>query len=365
MKHGNKRPKMNKKTKKIKSIFYALLCFFLMGSCQSGDNADQSKPIKVIIDTDMGSDCDDVGALALLHRYADLGKVEILGCIYSSGKVPYGAGVIEAINIYYGRPEIPIGAYWGNDLGDPVDKMNAEMLAKDTSRFKNSIIFNTDAQEQTRLNRKLLLIEEDNSIDYITIGHTKGLYDLLVSEPDDISPLTGFELARKKVRRWIALGALRANNTDQHFVKDWNFFFNGTAESTEYLVNHFPRPIFFINAGTNILTGKSLQTSPEGNIVRTAYESWLWNYEEKTLDDQRPSWDIVTVYFAVEGFGAYLQPENPGWLEFDAKKGCRWIIGENDKQHNYIIEQPNIRDPFADYLNKMISNRPLLNYDYR
>jgi hypothetical protein len=56
---------------------------------------------------------DDAGALAVLHVYGDRGFaeiIEIIGCIYSSGKVPYGAGVVEAINIYYGRPEIPIGA---------------------------------------------------------------------------------------------------------------------------------------------------------------------------------------------------------------------------------------------------------------
>ena len=35
----------------------------------------------------MGSDCDDVGALALLHAYAELGEAEILGVIYSSGAV--------------------------------------------------------------------------------------------------------------------------------------------------------------------------------------------------------------------------------------------------------------------------------------
>jgi hypothetical protein len=62
--------------------------------------------------------CADAGALALLHRYADLDKAEIIGCIYSSGRVPYGAGIIEAINIYYGRPDIPIGAYYGDEVGD-------------------------------------------------------------------------------------------------------------------------------------------------------------------------------------------------------------------------------------------------------
>ena len=51
----------------------------------------------------MGSDCDDVGALAMLNEYANRGQVEILGVIYSSGAVPYGTGIIDAINRYYGN----------------------------------------------------------------------------------------------------------------------------------------------------------------------------------------------------------------------------------------------------------------------
>ena len=35
----------------------------------------------IILDTDMGSDCDDAGAMALLHHYAAEGKVDILGKI--------------------------------------------------------------------------------------------------------------------------------------------------------------------------------------------------------------------------------------------------------------------------------------------
>ena len=34
--------------------------------------------IKLMFDTDMGSDCDDAGALALLHELATLGECEIL-----------------------------------------------------------------------------------------------------------------------------------------------------------------------------------------------------------------------------------------------------------------------------------------------
>jgi hypothetical protein len=313
---------------------------------------------KVIFDTDMGSDCDDVGALALLHAYAGAGKVSILGCIYSSGKVPFGAGITEAINIWYGAPDIPIGAYYGNEVGDPVDKMLAEKLAKDTAAFKNKIIYNTDAIEQTRLNRKLLSAQEDNSVTYITVGHTKGLYELLVSQPDDISHLKGADLIRLKVKRWVALGALNARNEKGLYVKDWNFFFNETARYTAYLLEQFPCPVFFVDGGSEVYTGKSLMATPAGNIVRTAYRDWLWNVERKTLADQRPSWDLVTVYFAVEGLGQYLEKYEHGQLEFDPEKGCRWTTNHNNPFHFFVRQKEGTNKSFSDYLNEKLLYDP-------
>jgi hypothetical protein len=72
----------------------------------SSGRADGPVPVKILFDSDMGSDCDDAGALALLHTLADEGKAEIVGCVFSSGRVPYGAAVMEAINVYYGRPHL-------------------------------------------------------------------------------------------------------------------------------------------------------------------------------------------------------------------------------------------------------------------
>ena len=89
------------------------------------------------------------------------------------------------------------------------------------------------------------------------------------------------ELTNKKIKKWIALGALKASNKERYYVKDWNFFFNGTAEYTKFVVENFPRPIYFIDAGSDIMTGKSLIKTLNGNIVRTAYRDWLWNVEKK------------------------------------------------------------------------------------
>lgn len=342
-------------------IYLVFVSNFLFGCKDSSVSSEE--PIKIIFDTDMGSDCDDAGALALLHQYVDQGKADIIGCIYSSGKVPYGAGIIEAINIYYGRPDIPVGANYDDEVGDPVDKMTAGKLVRDTVAFGNSILLNTDAQEQTRLNRKLLASAEDGSITYVTIGHTKALYDLLVSEPDDLSSLTGEELIRKKISRWVALGALGANNNEGHYKKDWNFFFNQTAPYTKYLVDYFPVPVYYIDAGKDVMTGKSLKHTPPGNILRTVYRDWLWEVSEYTLDDQRPSWDLAAVYFAVEGTGNYLINQGSGKLEFDVDKGCRWKKETSEVSQFFITQKEGVNDSFASYLNEMISKTPV-NFNY-
>lgn len=293
----------------FRSLVMGVLIFFT--SCHKSQNSNSESP-KIIFDTDMGSDCDDAGALALLHAYADSGKAELIGCIYSSGAVPYGAGIIEAINIYYGRPAIPIGANHEKEVGDPVDKMQTEKLAKDTAAFKNTIINNRDAGEQTRVNRRLLAAAEDTSIIYLTVGHTKGLYDLLVSEPDDISPLNGYELTAQKIKKWVAMGAVGAK---EDYSKDWNLFRNGTARYSKYLAENFPRPVYFSPSGAKVMTGSSLKNSAPGNIVRTAYRDWLWGIGKRTLDDQRSSWDLIAVYYAVEGLGDF-------W-KLMGKGGCR------------------------------------------
>ncbi len=210
---------------------------------------------KIILDTDMGSDCDNVRALALLNEYSNQEKAEIPGVIYSSGAIPYGVGVIDAINKYNGNNNIPIGANYDKSLGDPVDEMEAEKLSKDTSAFKNRFILNTDVPEQTQLIRSLVSEQKDNSVVYVTIGHTKGLYDFLTSEPDTISDLSGYKLAKKKIKKWVALGALNACNKEGYHVKDWNFFFNGTDSYTKYLVDNFPNPIYFVDGGNNVMTG--------------------------------------------------------------------------------------------------------------
>ena len=39
---------------------------------------DKTEKVKIIFDTDIGGDCDDAGALAMLHRLCDKGEAQLL-----------------------------------------------------------------------------------------------------------------------------------------------------------------------------------------------------------------------------------------------------------------------------------------------
>src|ERR1700730_828181 len=74
-----------------------------------------TKPVSIIFDSDMGPDYDDVGAIALLHAFADQGKVRILATIASTKYINVGP-VLSVFNTYFKRPGIPIGVPKGDAL---------------------------------------------------------------------------------------------------------------------------------------------------------------------------------------------------------------------------------------------------------
>ncbi|MGA1238366.1 MAG: nucleoside hydrolase, partial [Limisphaerales bacterium] len=63
---------------------------------------------KIILDVDAAEDVDDIGAIATLHALANQNEAEILGILISSNN-EWVAPCVDAINTYYGRPNLPIG----------------------------------------------------------------------------------------------------------------------------------------------------------------------------------------------------------------------------------------------------------------
>lgn len=66
------------------------------------------EPTRIIFDTDITGDVDDVLALAMLHALADRNECTIEAVTVSKIN-PLTAPFVDAVNTFYGRPDIPIG----------------------------------------------------------------------------------------------------------------------------------------------------------------------------------------------------------------------------------------------------------------
>ena len=244
-----------------------VIVFFCLGA---HDSISQSK--KIIYETDMCLDVDDVGALAMLHAMADQGEVEILAITFNEVH-PDGAAAIDAINTWYGRPDIPVGIY------------KDQLTAPDSSKYLGPVatfphdLTNETAPTALDLYRKTLTEQPDKSVTIISVGFLNNVHDLLKAEPD---------LVAKKVREMVVMGAL---NND-----GFNLWRHDLVSQSEYVIRNWPTPLVISQHGGSTKTGTKLSDSAAENPVREAFYQWFdQSYKG------RSSWDQVAVLYGVRG----------------------------------------------------------------
>src|SRR5690554_7158165 len=111
------------------------------------------KKLKVLLDTDLGGDCDDAGAIALLHVFERKSKVEILGMTHTTS-APWGPAGIDIINQFYDNQHIEIGATSRKDfLTD--DKYNL-FLEKMYNKFPSKYRDRLEVEDAVNLMRRKL-----------------------------------------------------------------------------------------------------------------------------------------------------------------------------------------------------------------
>ncbi len=124
----------------------------LISGCTNKPKENIKQPVKIILDTDLGPDYDDVGALAFLHAMADSGKVEILATV-SSNKQELVAPSIDVINTYFGRPDLPIGAPKGNGVNLGSSQHWADSIV---AKYPHTINSTDDVPDATLIYRRVL-----------------------------------------------------------------------------------------------------------------------------------------------------------------------------------------------------------------
>ena len=290
-------------------------------------------PPKVILDTDMTGDCDDAGAFAVAHALADNGELEILGCIASYGAVPYIPGCIDAINTYYGRGDLPIGAET-SDYGRP-ESHYVEAIAKDQTRYGHDVVSKADVPDHITVYRQLLAAQPDHSVTIITLGRLKGIYDLVTSPPDAISDLDGTTLVKQKVDRLVCMGGRYPNHDRKRSA---NFGTFGGDLYTKKAIEAWPLPILFtgFEVGREIMTGTKIIEQDDENPVARAYRLWFEGTKNQPKPYRRPSWDQTAVLLTARGTEPWWDLVTTGYNHIHDEFGINEWLPSPDKDHAYV-----------------------------
>ncbi len=315
-----------------------IICFALVQAQKA------TTPAPIIFDSDMGPDYDDVGAITILHAFADSGKVNILATVAST-KYAGVAGVMNVFNTYFKKPNIPIGVPKGKalELRD-FQHWTDTLLAK----FPHKIKSNDDVPDAIEVYRKALASQPDKSVVIVTVGFLTNLSNLLQSKADKYSPLDGKALVAQKVKQLVCMGG--------RFPAGSEFNVNQDAPASQYTYTNWPTPIIFsgfeigvkIKAGIPLIHNPLIANSP----VKKVFSISIPMAAEDSLG--RMSWDETAVLTACGGYESYYKLQY-GHIIVAADGSNTW--SNEGKQQAYLIEKEN---PFVVevVINQLIMHQP-------
>jgi inosine-uridine nucleoside N-ribohydrolase len=298
--------------------------------------------VKYILDTDLASDCDDAGALAVANVLARNGEAELLAVMGSTGG-PYVAPAVSAINTWYGHGDVPIGTlrdptFWvGGGPDQPAGWKNYESynrrLAEAYSvRFKTGDAY----PDAVVLYRQILAKQPDQSVVINTIGPLPNLANLMRSGPDEHSPLSGTDLIRAKVRTLVVTGGRQPAGTSSNFSKE------NAGPIAKAVIDGWPGRIVFVGNEVGHTVNTTWRRNAEANRDNPARMAYVHYYGGK---DPKPhhTADQAGVLYAIRGTGELYELVEGGHLACDDKGHTRWVDAPAEgRQHAYVRKRPGV-----------------------
>lgn len=295
---------------------------------------------RIILDTDIGVDVDDAGALAVLHALADRGEATILATV-SNTYDPYAAAAIDVINTYYGRPNLLVGRNANKGQLSKATpwwrKNDAHFVRQLAQRFPH----NTNLKKipsAVSVYRKALASQPDGSVTVVSVGFMSNLADLLASGPDKYSRLSGKALVKRKVKELVIMGGTYPGS-------DRDLYLKGTSKHgitplvAKRVLDSWPTKMTFAagNVCGDVTTGQSLaRKTPKSNPVRESYKLFF-----KKEGVGRDSWDPCAVLYAVRGFSGpggryFAMPNVNKHLEINKSGTTRWVAPNNGRHQRLV-----------------------------
>ena len=301
----------------------------------------------LFIDTDLGGDCDDVGALALANIFHNKNLIEILGMTHTTS-LNWGWNCIDIVNRHYGNDNINVGVtsrknYCVENTNRYAEKMtkalgDVELLNK---KYPNSI----------KLMRKTLANALKNSVTMVFIGQLANASDLLDSLADEISSLSGVELVKEKVDKIVVMGGLfkEEDETVMFCGNEYHSEYNIVCDvdSSKNVVKKCPVPLVFsdFKVGYQIHTG--------GPLLKENNLSHPVTFAYKTFQNSpRESWDLLALWYAALGCDDMFTVSNKGIVSI-LDDGTT-IFNENEFGNHYYLRLNNSIDNIVNKIDNVL-----------
>ncbi len=285
---------------------------------------------KIIFDTDFGGDADDLGALAMLHTFIDTGECELLAIMCWSTEI-YAVPAMDAVNRFYNHPDIPMGT-----RKDSTQIVNWNYSKPIADKFPHQRTHN-NVPDAIVLYRQILAKSSDKEVTIITVGPLKNIQNLINSEPDSISNLTGKELISQKVKEFVIMGGKYPSG-------EWEWNFEGAMPGvTKFVIPNIPVPITFsgFEVGLPIKTGEIFNAINPNTPLYVGFlhfsnnAPWMKKYYTGKIIDNA-SFDQTAVLYAVKnGIGEYWDKLTDSACIPDEKGGNVWVKTKNSN-HSYL-----------------------------
>ena len=326
-------------------IFF-IACISLY-SCQNKTDKQGNQKTNIIMDTDFGPDYDDVGAITVLHAYADSGYVNILATIAST-KHANVAAALSVFNTYFNRPYIPVGVPKGEARTDyDVQHWTDTIVA----RYPHAVKTNENAMDAVQLYRKILSSQSDSSVTIVTTGFLTNVANLLLSPPDQYSTLSGKELIKKKVRQMVTMGGSFPKG------KEYNICTDSTASKTAF--DNWPTKIIFSGAeiGAKIKTGIPLicNNNIKNSPVKDVFRICIPMCPADSLG--RMSWDETAILVACKGVSPFYELVK-GEIIINKGGSNSW---DSEGQRDFYLKEKCPVKKVQDLLNQLMMHQPVLN----
>ncbi len=327
----------------MRAAWRTLIAGTTMLGLLAGLPARGAEPVGLIFDTDICGDCDDVLALGMIHALETRGACRLLAVTVTvdNEKAPR---FVDAVNTFYGRGDVPIGVVGkGGVLLDGKYMVLADQKDDGRLRYPHDL---KSAPPATTVLRKALASRADQSVVIAQVGFSTNLAALLDSPPDAISPLSGVDLVKAKVR-FLSLmaGSFKPiegskRHLEYNVVKD--------VPSCARLVESWPTEMIF--SGFEI--GLSLPypaTSIERDYGYVAHHPLAEAYIlYMPPPHNRPTWDLTSVLYAVLPDRGYFDLSGPGDVTVEkdgftryaenARGRSRYLVLPDDARRARVLE---------------------------